>query len=227
VTDLDARLAEIHALRRAPVGETAEEARARAAHRIALQQRLEREKVSLVATTKPPERRAIVGELRAKGRRLEGYAAVFGTEARIGAFIETIAPGAFAASLAERSDILALLDHDPARLLARTRSGTLRLAEDSRGLAFDLDVPATTLGTDVLALAERNDLGGASFAFTVKRERWDGEQRTLESVDLHEVSIIHSWPAYTGTVVEARARTLSSDLTMPRATVARRYLDSL
>src|SRR5262245_63464323 len=38
------------------------------------------------------ERRAIVGELRAKGRRLEGYAATFGAEARIGNFTETIAP---------------------------------------------------------------------------------------------------------------------------------------
>jgi HK97 family phage prohead protease len=76
------------------------------------------------------ERRAFAAELRAKGRRLEGYAATFGAEARIADFTETIAPGAFASTLAERADILALVDHDPGRVLARTRSGTLRLTED-------------------------------------------------------------------------------------------------
>jgi len=178
------------------------------------------------APTKGVERRAVVGELRAKGRRLEGYAATFGAEARIGAFTETIAPGAFAASLAERADILALLDHDPGKVLARTKSKTLRLAEDSRGLAFDLDVPATTVGNDVLALAERGDIGGASFAFTIKSEQWDKERRTLEAVDLHEISIVSAWPAYEGTVVQARARSLPNE-NAPRLAVARRYLETL
>jgi HK97 family phage prohead protease len=169
------------------------------------------------------ERRAIVGELRAKGRRLQGYAATFGAEAKINDFVETIARGAFADSLAKRSDVLALVDHDPGRVLARTRSKTLRLSEDSRGLAFDLDVPATTAGNDVLALAERGDLGGMSFAFSVKREKWQGERRTLEAVDLHEISIVQSWPAYPDTVVQARAR----PVLFPRVAVARRYLESL
>lgn len=172
------------------------------------------------------ERRAVTAEVRAKGRKLVGYAACFGTEARIGTFTETIAPGAFAASLAERADILALVDHDPGRVLARTKSGTLRLAEDSRGLHFDLDLPPTTLANDVLALAERGDIGGASFAFTIKSEQWDKERRTLEAVDLHEISIVSAWPAYEGTVVQARARPLPNE-NAPRLAVARRYLETL
>ena len=223
---LDEALAAIHALRRAPVGETAEEARARACKRIALQQKLQREQ-RVPALAKSAERRAVIGELRAKGRRLEGYAATFGAEARIGSFTETIAPGAFAATLAERSDILALVDHDPGRVLARTRSGTLRLAEDKHGLAFDIDVPTTTVGADVLALAERGDLGGMSFAFSVKRESWDGERRTLESVDLHEVSVVSAWPAYDGTIVQARSRGADLVIATPRLAVARRYLETL
>src|ERR1051326_3517067 len=94
------------------------------------------------------ERRAALVELRAAGRRLEGYAAIFNTETRVADFVETIAPGAFAGSLASGADILALADHDPTRLLARTRSGTLRLCEDTKGLNFDLDLPLTTLGAD-------------------------------------------------------------------------------
>jgi len=153
------------------------------------------------------ERRAAAAEIRAAGRRLEGWAATFGAEARIGTFTETIAPGAFAASLADGSDKLALVDHDPGKLLARTRSKTLRLTEDERGLSFSLDVPDTQLGRDVLALAERGDLGGMSFAFKVRPnggERWSGDRRELRAVDLAEVSIVLAWPAYPDTSVAAR-----------------------
>ena len=125
-----------------------------------------------------PERRALTLEIRAKGRKLEGYAATFNNPATIGGrFVETIARGAFAATLRSRGDVLALVDHDPGRVLARIRSGTLRLAEDTRGLSFDLDVPDTSHGRDVLALAERGDLGGMSFGFTAIDEHRDGDRR--------------------------------------------------
>ncbi|MEP4260262.1 MAG: HK97 family phage prohead protease [Rhizobiaceae bacterium] len=153
------------------------------------------------------EKRFQAAELRTKGRRLEGYAALFGTEARIGGdLVETIAPGAFTSTLATRKDILALVDHDPARVLARTKSGTLRLSEDSRGLAFDLDVPDTQAGRDVLALAERGDLGGMSFGFTATDDNVTGNRRELRAVDLYEISVVAAFPAYADTVVNARAQ---------------------
>lgn len=151
------------------------------------------------------------GELRAAvGRRLEGHAAVFNVPAQIGGFTETIRPGAFRASLLNpKLDVLALVDHDPGRLLARTSSGTLRLSEDARGLAFALDLPDTQLGRDVLALAERRDLGGMSFGFRAVDEAWPTrDARELRAVDLVEVSIVHAHPAYDQTSVSARARAL-------------------
>jgi len=151
------------------------------------------------------DRRALDIEVRTKGRRLEGYAALFGVEARIGRMVETIAPGAFSVALGAQSDVLALVDHDPARVLARTRSGSLRLSEDSRGLAFDFDVPDTQAGRDVLALAERGDLGGMSFGFTATDEAFNGERRELRAVNLHEISVVAAWPAYQGTIVQARS----------------------
>lgn len=152
------------------------------------------------------QERRFSNELHAKGRRLEGYAAVFGGSADIGGgVVETITPGAFRTSLAARSDVLALVDHDPGKVLARTRSGSLRLSEDSRGLRFDLDLPDTSLGRDVLALAERGDLGGMSFGFAALDERRDGNKRELRSVELFEVSVVHAWPAYDGTLIQARA----------------------
>lgn len=144
------------------------------------------------------ERRAAVLEVRAAGRRLEGLAAPYGVETRIGNITEVIAAGAFSATLADGHDVLALADHDPARLLARTRSKTLRLSEDARGLAFSLDVPDTQAGHDVLALATRGDLGGMSFGFLVPKggEAWSGDRRELRNVDLKEISVISAFPAY-------------------------------
>jgi HK97 family phage prohead protease len=171
------------------------------------------------------ERRALAAEMRAKGRRLEGYAATFGAEARIRDYVETIMPGAFRDTLAEGGDVLALVDHDARRVLGRTRSGTLKLAEDSRGLHFEVELPNTTAASDVLALAERGDLGGASFAFTTRDggERWSGDRRELRAVNLHDVSIVSAWPAYPDTIVQARARPILH----PRAALARRFLDTV
>ncbi|SFJ25623.1 HK97 family phage prohead protease [Bradyrhizobium sp. Gha] len=167
------------------------------------------------------ERRAASLELRANGRRLSGYAATFGTEARINDFTETISPGAFRKTLASGADVLALVDHDAGRVLARTKSSTLRLSEDNRGLAFDLDVPDTTYGRDILELVQRNDAGGMSFGFIASDERWDGDHRILNSVDLREISVVSAHPAYSQTVVQARARPRSFPLVAAR----RRFLD--
>ncbi len=172
------------------------------------------------------ETRSVAAELRAvAGRRLEGYAATFGSPAAIGGFTETIRAGAFRASLARPGlDVLALVDHDAAKLLARTASGTLRLTEDARGLAYSIDVPDTQLGRDVLILAERRDLGGMSFGFRATDEAWPAaDRRELRAVDLVEVSVIHAYPAYAATSVQARARALGTADALAR----RRFLETL
>lgn len=147
-------------------------------------------------------------ELRTSGRELTGHAAVWDTPAAIEGFTETVRRGAFRATLASGDDIACLVDHDPARLLGRTSSGTLALREDGHGLAFTVAVPHTSLGDDVLELARRGDLGGMSFGFRVPAggDAWPKPgQRELKAVELAEVSIIHFRPAYGGTSVAARA----------------------
>jgi uncharacterized protein len=153
-----------------------------------------------------PEFRAVPG-----ARRLEGYAATFGADAPLGSIVETILPGAFRASLG--GDILALMDHDTGRVLGRTRSGTLRLNEDTRGLAFSLDLPDTQPGRDVLELAQRGDLGGMSFGFLVPEggEDWQGNRRSLRTVDLREISIVSAFPAYPDTSLALRGAPKAQD----------------
>lgn len=147
-------------------------------------------------------------ECRATGRHLSGLAAVFDRPADLGPFIEVIRPGAFHDTLASRRDIVGLVDHDPRQLLARTASGTLRLAEDHRGLTFDLDLPDTSLGRDIAVLAERGDLGGMSIGFRARQEEWTDRDthREIRAIDLIEISIAQSWPAYPDTTVAIRSR---------------------
>ncbi|MGF7213728.1 hypothetical protein GGE65_008378 [Skermanella aerolata] len=172
------------------------------------------------------EVRAAALEIRAAaGRRLQGYAATFGTVAKIGPVSETIIPGAFRSSLLDPArDILALADHDASRVLGRTRANTLRLTETARGLHFELDVPETTTGNDILELVRSGNAGGMSFGFRAVDERWPSrERRELVKVELFEVSVVSAWPAYEGTEVHARSR---SPLP-PRLTLARRWLETV
>ncbi|MAS42238.1 MAG: HK97 family phage prohead protease [Rhodobacteraceae bacterium] len=154
--------------------------------------------------------RRVGAELRAQGTRIIGYAALFDSLSHnLGGFVERVQPGAFARSLGEAPDVVALFHHDARAVLGRTRSGTLRLAEDSRGLQFELDVANTTAGRDVLESVGRGDITGASFAFKARRDAWtetdDGTPlRTLIDVDLLDVTITPA-PAYPETSVARRS----------------------
>lgn len=156
---------------------------------------------------------------------LRGYAAVFDqpTERqRDYSGSETIARGAFAGVLG--GDVLALENHDPARLLGRTSAGTLRLSEDAHGLAFELDLPDTQLGRDVATLVKRGDLAGMSFTAQVGEiERTAGGVVHRSFKRLVDVSVV-ALPAYAGTSVVSRnypaAISLREQLIRARARVA-------
>ncbi|PBB94962.1 HK97 family phage prohead protease [Mesorhizobium sp. WSM3862] len=144
----------------------------------------------------------------AEGKRtLVGYAAIWNSDTTIGDyFIERIAPGAFTAAL--RGDILALCDHDIGRVIGRTKSGTLRLAEDQRGLKVEIDVPDTTDGNDLWTLVKRGDVSGMSFAFRATKQEWDDTgdlpKRTILEAELYEVTAT-ALPAYPDTTLATRS----------------------
>ncbi len=150
-------------------------------------------------------------ELRAApGGKLEGYAAVFDSPSRdLGGFIETVRPGAFTRTLRDAANVLALYDHDRRSVLGRVGAGTLRLAEDTRGLHFEVELPDTQIGRDLRILVDRKDVAGASFAFTVPKggDTWDERggkyHRELRDVNLHEITVTAD-PAYLDTTVARR-----------------------
>lgn len=141
--------------------------------------------------------------------RVAGYAAVFGEEADIGGyFTEVIERGAFANAIERGDDVVFLINHDGLPL-ARTRSGTLRLSEDERGLYMETELDPND--PDVRAIVpkmKRGDLDKMSFAFVPDRQEWDESgdkpKRIIRDVWLHDVAIVTT-PAYDGTEIGLRS----------------------
>lgn len=148
-------------------------------------------------------------ERRAEGATvLVGHAAVFNSMSLdLGGFREVVAPGAFAATIVE-DDIRALFNHRPDFVLGRNRARTLRLSEDTRGLAFEIDLPDTQVARDLATSIERGDISGNSFGFETVEDRWErtdaGEVRTLVRVRLFDVSPV-TFPAYPATDLAKRS----------------------
>ena len=160
------------------------------------------------------ERRSFDIEFRSEeSRKVEGYASVFNSRSKdLGGFTEIIDPAAFNGVI-ERSDVLALLNHDQDRgVLARSRKGvgSLTLTIDERGLHYSFDAPNTALGNELVEGLKRGDISTSSFAFTVAGEKWTKEEdgsylRTITQIDkLYDVSPVYN-EAYEDTSVALRS----------------------
>lgn len=156
-----------------------------------------------------PEQRTIdvdVENLDARGKTAHGYAAVYDVLSEdLGGFKERISRGAFSGVLPD-SDVRALLNHDANEILGRTRSGTLRLFDEERGLRFELDLPDSPLGENVKEAIRRKDIDGASFRFVIDKESWQDDVRTVESVKQLQDITLATYPAYPAASVELRTR---------------------
>ena len=170
----------------------------------------------------------------ADGMTFEGYAAVFNSPSEPLPFTETIAPGAFARTIRSRNNVFLLVNHDPARPLASTRSKTMSLEEDSRGLLVKATLPNTTDGRDLAVLmgagGNARVIDSMSFGFSVPRggDSWseDGSQRTLNQVRLHETSIV-AFPAYAATSASVRSLDMLAEKTGEDADALNGALEAL
>jgi len=148
-------------------------------------------------------------ELRAEGDGMTfaGRANVYNSKSEPLPFRETILPGASARSLKSRNEIKAFINHDTNLVIGSTRSGTLRLSEDERGVPTEIDLPDTTYGMDLSKSIRRGDTSGMSFGFSVVKDKWndDYSERTISELRIHEVSVVTGFPAYTATTASVRA----------------------
>lgn len=168
---------------------------------------------------------------------IHGYASVFDEwttlhEGRNTASREVVRRGAFARAIREGQDTKALVDHSSALVLGRVGNGTLKLREDSHGLAVEITPNmASQYARDIVASLKRGDLCEMSFAFSPRRKAeatlvtrdgttWEDfggdrvtmrregkrivEERELIDVELYDVSVV-AYPAYPGTSVGVRS----------------------
>lgn len=161
------------------------------------------------------ERRAFVSgieiEERGEGKKaMRGHAAVFNQLSEdLGGFREQIAPGAFAEAIGQ-DDVRFLLNHEGLSL-ARTTNKTLRLSEDVRGLAFEVDVNLDDPDWQrLLPKVARGDISQMSFAFRVRPggQDWAKDDegrtiRTLKKLRLFDVSPV-TYPGYPQTDIAMR-----------------------
>ena len=149
------------------------------------------------------------GETNSDKMTFTGYAAVFDSPSEPLPFTETIKPGAFQRSLKSRNEVKMFMNHNMDFVLASTRSKTLKLTEDSKGLLAEAHLPETTYGKDLSLLMQRGDVNSMSFGFSVplNGDTWsnDGMTRSLNEIRLHEVSIVTGFPAYEATTANVRS----------------------
>ena len=114
--------------------------------------------------------------------RFAGYAALFD---KADAARDTIRPGAFARTLAERRDPLPLYwQHRPEQRIGWIE----RASEDARGLRIvaTIDNPKGRAATMLRA----NTVSGLSFGYRARSARHSPQGRSLEDLDLIEVSLV-------------------------------------
>lgn len=128
-----------------------------------------------------------------------GYACVteqsYEMEDWLGPYTEVVRAGAFTKTLSEGADVPFLVNH-AGLTLARTKSGTLRLAEDSTGLHTEADLdPASPHVQALRSAMDRGDVDEMSFGFSVTRQQWSPEfdQRDILEVNLNkgDVSVVN------------------------------------
>jgi HK97 family phage prohead protease len=166
------------------------------------------------------------------GPVIDGYATVYEYPYEVWGgppfgWIETIAEGACARSIANQDDVYEFFDHEGLPLAA-TKGGTLTLQSDSIGLHSvarpDIRSPWSM---EIVSRLERGEIDAMSFAFKVLRQEWDGDyiNRRITEVKLFDVSVV-SFPANPATVVGIRA-TRSDPVRTMSLQLARAYADRL
>lgn len=142
------------------------------------------------------------------GWTVSGYAAVFDSPSEPLPWTEYVKRGAFRKTIKDGADVRLLIDHTGVPL-ARTKSGTLKLREDDKGLYMEARLdPNNPDAVKMRSALMRGDVSQMSFAFETIKDAWNKDRtvRELREVRLHDVSIV-TYPAYEETSAEIRNNT--------------------
>ena len=170
-----------------------------------------------------------------ESRHVEGYALIFNSLSNdLGGFTEVIEKDALNDEIIQRSDILAVMNHDSQRgVLARSKNGegSLKLEIDERGLKYSFDAPNTQLGNELLEGLRRKDISQSSFGFVVETDEVKKDNdgmfvRTIKKFkELFDVSPVY-FPAYDSTSVTVDTRSIDKYKANEKAELAE-YFENL
>lgn len=150
-------------------------------------------------------------EIRADGIHFDGYVNVTGKVSKPvitpnrQKVVETIEERAFETALAQSSNVEVWLDHNPNRVIAQTKDGTIELREDSIGLR------ASGVITDAEVVQNAKRLRGWSFGMRKVKDQIEERAdqlplRHVKSLELgHIALLLNKNPAYSATSIELRA----------------------
>jgi len=138
-------------------------------------------------------------ELAHKEGVVSGYACLWGHPS----YIDSVGHEAFMKDSLKigRHGVCLHSQHNESEVLASSKSGTLKIKPDDKGLFFEASIPKNALLTR--ELLQRKDLSGASAGFVVEDEAYEGNTRNIKKAILHEISLV-SKPAHSGTEVSFR-----------------------
>ena len=155
-------------------------------------------------------------ELRSEngGRHISGKAISFDTQSNDIGFIEILHRGCISQELIDSSNIVFLYNHDYNQVIARANKGKGTLNIDLRddGVYFDLEVPNTTMGNDLLENIRLGNITQCSFGFRYSNEEGAYKDEKIGDVwyrnvykigKLYDLSAV-TYPAYDDTYVNAR-----------------------
>ena len=156
------------------------------------------------------EKRSINYEFRAmpESRTIVGTATVFNSAYDMGWYDEEMSADVFKNS--DFSDVVALFNHDANMVLARTKSGTLKLKVTNNAMEYEFEAPNTTLGNDLLEMVKRGDVYQSSFAFSVEAEDWQERKGMKPKRVIREIKKVYdvspvTYPANPDTMVAKRS----------------------
>ncbi len=164
---------------------------------------------------------------------MEGYAVVFGQRSVLlrdwnggEPVLEQIEPTAITDELLRSSDIVATINHDEDKMLARSCNGkgSLTLKRDEHGVLASWDCAPTMYGDFAYESAKRGDFSGMSFgmeidpktdvSYTREKDK-DGKDIVVRHINtirgLFDVSVV-THPAYPETVIQARSAEVVAEL---------------
>ena len=133
-----------------------------------------------------------------------GHASVYNSRSEnLGGFYEYIQEGVFTDELIKKSDVRALINHDPNLVLARSKNGTgtLKLTPDTKGLAFEYEMPDLSYAKDLAINLRNGNITQSSFAFVISTDEWSSDDdgndiRTITGIEqLYDISSV-TYPAY-------------------------------